>query len=72
MVGFQSHWRQKFLNLLWTPLAYQQRMQVLAKNAKIYLKPTDFLKRNFYFETEGVLNKRKLDNKQEPCKLDNK
>jgi hypothetical protein len=26
-----------------------------AKNAKNDLKPTDFLKPNFYFETEGVL-----------------
>ena len=32
-----------------------QRMHFRAKNAKIYFKPMDFLKRNFYFETEGVL-----------------
>jgi hypothetical protein len=35
-----------------------QHMQFRAKSAKFYLKPTawptDFLKRNFYFETEGV------------------
>ena len=30
--------------------------QFRAKNAKNDLKPMDFLKRNFYFETEGVLN----------------
>ena len=32
-----------------------QCMQFRAKSAKNDLKPTDFLKRNFYFETEGVL-----------------
>ena len=32
-----------------------QCTQFHAKSAKIYLKPTDFLKCNFYFETEGVL-----------------
>jgi hypothetical protein len=31
-----------------------QRTQFCAKNAKYDLKPTDFLKRHFYFETEGV------------------
>jgi hypothetical protein len=31
-----------------------QRMQFRARSAKSDLKPTDFLKRNFYFETEGV------------------
>jgi hypothetical protein len=31
-----------------------QRTQFHAKSAKYDLKPTDFLKRNFYFETEGV------------------
>ena len=31
-----------------------QRTQVRAKSAKYALKPTDFLKRNFSFETEGV------------------
>lgn len=31
-----------------------QRTQFCAKSAKNDLKPTDFLKRNFYFETEGV------------------
>ena len=30
------------------------RMQFHAKSAKNDLKPTDFIKRNFYFETEGV------------------
>jgi hypothetical protein len=29
-----------------------QYTQFCAKNAKNDLKPTDFLKRNFYFETE--------------------
>jgi hypothetical protein len=32
-----------------------QRTQFRAKSAKCALKPTNFLKRNFYFETEGVL-----------------
>jgi hypothetical protein len=32
-----------------------QRTQFCAKNVKNDLKPMDFLKRNFYFETEGVL-----------------
>jgi hypothetical protein len=32
-----------------------QRTQFHAKSAKNDLKPTDFLKRNFYFKTEGVL-----------------
>ena len=32
-----------------------QRTQFCAKNAKNDLKPTCFLKRDFYFETEGVL-----------------
>ena len=31
-----------------------QCMQFRAWSAKNELKPTDFLKRNFYFETEGV------------------
>ena len=31
-----------------------QHTQFRAKNAKNDLKPTDFLKCNFYFETEGV------------------
>ena len=31
-----------------------QHTKFRAKNAKNDLKPTDFLKRNFYFETEGV------------------
>jgi hypothetical protein len=31
-----------------------QHTQFRAKSAKNDLKPTDFLKRNFYFETEGV------------------
>jgi hypothetical protein len=31
-----------------------QCTQFCAKNAKNYLKPTDFLKCNFYFETEGA------------------
>ena len=31
-----------------------QRTQFRAKSVKIYLKPTDFPIRNFYFETEGV------------------
>jgi hypothetical protein len=31
-----------------------QHMQFRAKSAKNGLKPTDFLNRNFYFETEGV------------------
>jgi hypothetical protein len=31
-----------------------QCMQFRAKSAKTDLKPTDFLKSNFYFETEGV------------------
>ena len=33
-----------------------QRTQFHAKSAKIYLKPTDILKRNFYFQTEEVPN----------------
>jgi hypothetical protein len=32
-----------------------QRTQFRAKSAKNDLKPTDFVQRNFYFETEGVL-----------------
>jgi hypothetical protein len=32
-----------------------QRMQFHAKSVKSDLKPTNILKRNFYFETEGVL-----------------
>jgi hypothetical protein len=31
-----------------------QRTQFRAKSAKNGLKPTDFLNRKFYFETEGV------------------
>jgi len=31
-----------------------QRTQFCAKSAQNDLKPTDFLKRSFYFETEGV------------------
>jgi hypothetical protein len=31
-----------------------QCMQFRAKSAKNDLKPTDYLKCNFYFETEGV------------------
>ena len=31
-----------------------QCMPFRAKNANIYLKPTDFLKPNFYFEMEEV------------------
>ena len=34
-----------------------QRVQFHAKSAKNDLKPTDFLKHNFYFETEGVYGK---------------
>ena len=34
-----------------------QRTQFRAKSAKNDLKPTNFLKRNFYFEMEGVLYK---------------
>ena len=33
-----------------------QRKQFRAKSAKNDLKPTNFLKLNFYFETEGVTN----------------
>ena len=36
-----------------------QCMQFRAKSAKNDLKPTDFLKRNFYFETEGVFIREK-------------
>ena len=32
----------------------KQRTQFCAKSAKNDLKPTDFLKHNFYFEMEGV------------------
>ena len=36
-----------------------QRTQFHAKSAKNDLKPTDFIKHNFYFETEGeILSKR--------------
>ena len=31
-----------------------QRTQFRAESVKYDLKPTDFLKYNFYFETEGV------------------
>ena len=31
-----------------------QHTQFRVKSAQNDLKPTDFLKRNFYFETEGV------------------
>jgi hypothetical protein len=34
-----------------------QCTQFCAKSAKNDLKPTNFLKRNFYFETEGVVVK---------------
>jgi hypothetical protein len=34
-----------------------QRTQFCAKNAKNDLKPTNFLKRNLYFEMEGVHSK---------------
>ena len=34
----------------------KQRAQFRAKSAKNDLKPTDFLNRNFYFETEGVFH----------------
>jgi hypothetical protein len=34
-----------------------QRMQFRAKSAKDDLKPTDFLKRNFCFEMDGVCYK---------------
>jgi hypothetical protein len=34
-----------------------QRTQFCAKNVKNDLKPTDSLKRKFYFETEGVSHK---------------
>ena len=61
MAGFQWNWRQKFLTLLWTRLARRkclvrtmQCMQFCAKGAKNDLKPRDFLKCHFYFETEGV------------------
>ena len=33
-----------------------QRTQFHAKSAENDLKPTNFLRRNFYFETEGVLS----------------
>jgi hypothetical protein len=36
------------------------RTQFRAKSAKNYLKHTGFLKRNFYFETEGVFVNRKI------------
>jgi hypothetical protein len=34
-----------------------QRTQFRAKSAKDDLKPTNFIKRNFYFEMEGVICK---------------
>jgi len=34
-----------------------QHMQFRAESAKNDLKPTNFLKRNLYFETEGVSSK---------------
>jgi hypothetical protein len=37
-------------------LRAMQRTQFCAKSAKDDLKPMDFLKRNFYFETEEVLH----------------
>jgi hypothetical protein len=37
-----------------------QRMHFRAKSAKNDLKPTAFLNRNFYFETEGVYGKMAL------------
>ena len=39
-----------------------QRMQFRAKSVKNDLKPMDFLKCNFYFETEGVTNSAKSSN----------
>jgi hypothetical protein len=41
-----------------------QRTQFRAKNTKNDLKPTDFLNRNFYFETEGVYSKKTLVTKR--------
>ena len=62
VASFQWNWGQKFSTLLGTPLAcrkalsesYTTRTQFCAKNVKNDLKPTDFPKPNFYFETEGV------------------
>jgi hypothetical protein len=41
-----------------------QRMQFRAKSAKNDLKPMNFLKRNFYFETEGVYDPPSLSKKK--------
>jgi hypothetical protein len=38
-----------------------QRTQFRAKSANNDLKPTDFLKCNFYFEIEGVVDYQKMD-----------
>ena len=50
--------------LLWTPLArrkalsesYATHINFVLKNAKNDLKPTYFLKHNFYSETKGIQN----------------
>ena len=63
MAGFQWNRRQKFSTLPWTPLALWKTpsesyaaMHAIScwKCEKWLFKPTDFIKRNFYFETEGV------------------
>ena len=40
-----------------------QRMQFHAKSAKNDLKPTNFLKRYFYFETKGVIIRKAIHSK---------
>jgi hypothetical protein len=63
MVGFHTSWRQKMSTLLWKPRLAGKRLvrtmqctQFHAKSAKNDLRTTNFLKRNFCFETDGVLN----------------
>jgi hypothetical protein len=46
-----------------------QRMQFRAKSAKNDLKPTDFLKHSFSFETEGLFFKVVLDMISTNCRL---
>jgi hypothetical protein len=62
MVGFQWKLAPKVFDFTMDTLARRktlseaiQRTQFCAKSTKNDLKPMDFLKRNFYFETEGVV-----------------
>jgi hypothetical protein len=55
MIGFQWNWRQFFLTFLWTPLAHWKALSESYKNVKNDLNPRYLVKRNYCFETKGVL-----------------